>query len=66
MDDELGKKFSRADTSTIHSVYFAPLMSSGSDLAGFILLGPTRDESTDSPLVLKKIKEIKKSLTNIL
>ena len=66
MDDELGKKFSNSDTSSIDSVYFAPLMPSRSDLAGFIVLGPTTDESTDSPEVLKKIKEIKKSLTNIL
>ena len=66
MDDELGKKFSNSDTSSIDSVYFAPLMPSRSDLAGFIVLGPTVDESTDSPEVLKKIKEIKKSLTNIL
>jgi hypothetical protein len=41
-------------------------MSSESQLAGFILLGPTRDETADAPRVLKKIKEIKKSLTNIL
>ena len=66
MDDELGKKFAHSDTSSINSVYFAPLMPSGSDLAGFIVLGPSIHESADSSEVLKKIKEIKKSLTNIL
>gem|GEM_PF-2677688 len=66
MDDELGKKFAHSDTSSINSVYFAPLMPSGSDLAGFIVLGPTIHESANSSEVLKKIKEIKKTLTRIL
>ena len=66
MDDELGKKFAQSDTSSINSVYFAPLMPSRSNLAGFIVLGPTIHESADSSEVLKKIKEIKKSITDIL
>ena len=66
MDDELRKKFSLSDTSTIKSIFFAPLCLSGAGLAGFIILSPTINESFDSSEVLVKIKEIKRTLTSII
>ena len=66
LDDELREKFSLSDTSTIKSIFFAPLCPSGAGLAGFIILSPTINESFDSSEVLAKIKEIKKTLTNII
>jgi hypothetical protein len=66
MDDELREKFSHSDTSTIKSIFFAPLYLSGAGLAGFFILSPTINESFDSSEVLVKIKEIKRTLTSII
>jgi hypothetical protein len=38
IDDELREKFSLSDTSTIKSIFFAPLCLSGAGLAGFIII----------------------------
>jgi hypothetical protein len=63
MDQELRKKFDPADSSSILSIYFAPLMPSGKGLAGFILIGVSKSENQDSKYVLEKLKEIKNTLT---
>jgi hypothetical protein len=63
MDQELRKKFDPADSSSIASMYFAPLIPSGKGLAGFIFIGASKGENRNSKYVLEKLKEIKKIFT---
>jgi len=66
IDNELRNKFDLEDSSTIRSMYFVPFMSSGKELAGFLIVSLTMSELADPNLMLKKIKEVKKKLTKII
>jgi hypothetical protein len=66
MHVELRSKFDLEDSSSIRSVYFVPLMPTRDTLAGFIMISATTGEVVQSPMVLEKLKEIKKTLTTII
>jgi hypothetical protein len=65
-DEELQSKFDPEDSSSIASMYFAPLISQEKELTGFIVIGGSTSENRDPKLVIQKLKEIKKTFRKIL